>query len=75
LAAGYSYVNLRDGEDIDPGVLERAFVDGFAFGVNWYLNPYSRMMFDYNHEVTDFVDAGTPDSNANLFGVRWQIDW
>ena len=75
LAAGYSYVNLRDGEDIDPGVQERAFVDGFAFGVNWYLNPYSRMMFDYNHEVTDFVDAGTPNSNANVFGVRWQIDW
>jgi phosphate-selective porin OprO/OprP len=75
LAAGYSYVNLRDGEDIQPGVQERAFVDGFAFGVNWYLNPYSRMMFDYNHEVTDFVDAGTPDSNANIFGVRWQVDW
>jgi phosphate-selective porin OprO/OprP len=75
LTAGYSYVNLRDGEDIDPGVLERAFVDGFVCGVNWYLNPYSRVMFDYNHEVTDFVDAGTPDSNANIWGMRWQVDW
>ena len=75
IAAGYSYVDLRDGEDIEPGVQERAFVDGFDFGVNWYLNPYSRMMFDYNHEITKFVDAGTPNSNANIFGVRWQIDW
>ena len=75
LAAGYSYVNLREGEDIEPGVLERAFVDGFVCGVNWYLNPYSRMMFDYDYEVTKFVDAGTPNSNANIFGVRWQIDW
>jgi hypothetical protein len=32
-------------------------------------------MFNYNHEITDFVDAGTPDSNANIFGVRWQVDW
>jgi phosphate-selective porin OprO and OprP len=75
LTAGYSYVNLRDGQDIDPGVQERAFVDGFAFGVNWYLNPYSRMMFDYNHEATDFVDAGTPNGDADIFGIRWQIDW
>jgi phosphate-selective porin OprO/OprP len=75
LAAGCSYVNLKDGADIDPGEQERAFVDGFIVGVNWYLNPHSRFMFDYNHEITDFVDAGTPDSNANIFGVRWQVDW
>jgi len=75
LAAGYSYVNLRDGQDIQPGVQERAFVDGVALGVNWYLNPYSRMMFGYDHEVTKFVDVGTPNSNANIFGIRWQIDW
>ena len=75
LAGGYSYSNLRDGLDIDPGTLERAFVDGFNCGVNWYLNPYSRVMFNYNYEVTKFVDAGTPDSNANIFGVRWQVDW
>ena len=75
LAAAYSYVDLEDGADIAAGDQERAFVDGFIFGVNWYLNPYSRVMFNYNHEITDFVDAGTPDSNANIFGVRWQVDW
>jgi hypothetical protein len=32
-------------------------------------------MFDYNLESTDFVDAGTPDSTANIFGIRWQVDW
>jgi phosphate-selective porin OprO/OprP len=75
IASGFSYVNLRDGEDIAPLDQERALVDGFIFGVNWYLNPYSRVMLNYNYEVTDFVDAGTPDSNANIFGVRWQVDW
>ncbi len=75
VAAAYSYSDMRDGQDIQAGVEERALVDGFIVGVNWYLNPYSRIMFDYNLESTDFVDAGTPDSTANLFGVRWQVDW
>jgi phosphate-selective porin OprO/OprP len=75
LAAAYSYSDLRDGADIETGVEERALVDGFIVGVNWYLNPYSRVMIDYNLESTDFVRAGTPDSTANLFGVRWQVDW
>jgi phosphate-selective porin OprO/OprP len=75
VTAGYSYVDLEDGADIAAGDQERAFVDGAIFGVNWYLNPYSRIMFNYNHEVTDFVNAGTPDSNANIFGVRWAVDW
>lgn len=75
IAAGYSFVDLEDGEDIAAADQERAFVDGFNFGINWYLNPYSRVMFDYNHEMTDFVNGGTPDSDADIFGVRWQIDW
>jgi phosphate-selective porin OprO/OprP len=75
VAAGYSFVDLEDGHDIAPGTLERAFVDGFVFGVNWYLNANARMMFDYYHEMTDFVNAGTPDSDANIFGIRWQLDW
>jgi phosphate-selective porin OprO/OprP len=74
-AAGYSYVDLEDGSDITVGVRERAFVDGFVVGLNWYLNANSRMMFDYYHEITDFVKAATPDSNANIFGARWQVDW
>ena len=23
----------------------------------------------------DFVDGGVPSDNANIFGVRWQVDW
>jgi phosphate-selective porin OprO and OprP len=81
LAAGYSYVDLEDGADIPGGPAgpvgdrQRAFVDGVSFGVNWYLASNSRVTFDYLHEMTDFLAAATPDSNANVFGVRWQIDW
>jgi phosphate-selective porin OprO/OprP len=75
LTAGYSYVDLEDGDDIGAADQERAFVDGWIFGVNWYLNPYSRVMFNYNRESTDFVNGGTPDGDANIFGVRWAVDW
>ena len=33
------------------------------------------MYFDYEHEMVNFVDAGVPTSNANIFGIRWQVDW
>lgn len=79
LAAAYSYANLRDGDVIRNAggaiIAEPAFVDGVVLGVNWYLNPYSRVMFDYYHEITDFVAAAVPDSDANIFGVRWQVSW
>jgi len=75
LTTGYSYVNLEDGADIAAADQERALVNGLVCGVNWYLNPYSRVMFNYNYEVSDFVNAGTPDSQANIFGARWQVDW
>jgi len=75
LTTGYSYVDLEDGVDVSAGTEERAYVDGLNVGLNWYLNPYSRVMFNYNYEDTDFVNAGTPDSQANIFGGRWQVDW
>jgi phosphate-selective porin OprO/OprP len=74
LAAGYSFVDLESGHDISA-TRQRAFVDGIVFGVNWYHNPWSRLTFDYTHEMSDFVAALTPDSNANIFGIRWQVDW
>jgi phosphate-selective porin OprO and OprP len=81
LAMGYSWVDLDDGNDIvatTPATAasrRRGFNHDVIFGVNWYHNPWSRMQFNYEHEMVDFVDDGVPDSDANIFGVRWQIDW
>ena len=44
-------------------------------GINWYQNPWSRVSIDYEHEIVDFVNGIVPDSNANIFGMRWQVDW
>ena len=74
LATGYSYVDLEDGHDI-TATRQRAFVDAYIVGLNWYHNPWSRIQINYEHEMTDFVAGATPDSAADIFGVRWAIDW
>ena len=43
--------------------------DNLDFGVNWYLNPATRLMFNY---VT--ADAGSR-GDADFFLVRWQVDF
>jgi phosphate-selective porin OprO and OprP len=81
VAFGYSWVDLDDGHDIvatTPATAanrRRGFNSDFIVGLNWYHNPWSRMTFNYEHEMVDFVDGGVPDSNANIFGMRWQVDW
>lgn len=81
LAFGYSWVNLEDGHDIvatTPATAanrRRGFNQDVVVGLNWYQNPWSRMSFDYELELVDFVDVGVPSSTANIFGVRWQVDW
>jgi phosphate-selective porin OprO/OprP len=78
---GYSWVNLEEGHDTvatapaNSSNRRRGFENAIIFGVNWYQNPWSRVFIDYEHEMVNFVDAGVPNSDANIFGIRWQVDW
>lgn len=47
--------------------------ENIAIGVNWYLNPYSRMMFNYIHTISDYTFLGKAEGDH--FGLRFQIDW
>ena len=81
LAAGWTWVDLEDGDDIvatapaNAANRRRGFNNDIVLGVNWYHNAWSRMQFDYSHEMVDFVDDGVPDADANIFGARWQVHW
>jgi phosphate-selective porin OprO/OprP len=81
LAIGYSWVDLEDGHDTVATIpataanRRRGFNSDVVVGLNWYHNPWSRITFNYEYEMVDFVDGGVPDSDANIFGVRWQVDW
>jgi len=66
LALRYSYLNLND-EGINGGRL-----NDITAGVNWYLNPNSKLQFNY---VNAMVDRGVTDGVAHIFQGRWAVDF
>jgi phosphate-selective porin OprO/OprP len=65
LAARWSWIDLTDA-GINGGDLH-----DLTFGVNWYLNPYAKMQFNYILPV--LRKPGFGESNANFVGVR--VNW
>ncbi len=61
LAVRYSHLDLDD-TPVDGGEL-----GNFTAGVNWYLNPCTRVMFNY--VFTDLEDVG----DMNVFQMRFQV--
>lgn len=43
-----------------------------TLGLNWYLNPYTRVYFNYVHAM---LLGGEPANFGNLFGVRAQFEF
>jgi phosphate-selective porin OprO/OprP len=61
--ARYSFLDLSNGG------FAGGTISDLTFGVNWYLNPNMRVMFDYIY--TDLEDLG----NAWAVAVRFQVDF
>ena len=60
----YSYLDLTN-LGVNGGL-----VSDHTIGVNWYLNPYMRLMFNYvNSTVTDTIGQG----NMDIFETRVQV--
>jgi len=71
IAFRYSYLDLND-NDLTGGRLW-----DLTTGVNWYLYPNLRLMFNYIHgDVENRVDPlGSVDGAGNIFQMRAQIDF
>ncbi|MGV8075370.1 MAG: OprO/OprP family phosphate-selective porin [Syntrophobacteraceae bacterium] len=72
VALRYSYLNLNSG-DIHGGREK-----DLTAGVNWYLNPNTRVMFNYVRAMLDRnVDSAKSDidGSANIFEGRFQVDF
>lgn len=67
VAARFSYIDLND-KTIQGGTMS-----DFTGGVNWYCNPYCKVVFNYIHSWLDYR-TGT-NSEANAFGMRAQVDF
>ena len=63
LALRYSSIDLNDG-DVTGGKM-----NDITFGINWYLNPATRMMLNYVY--SDVEDLG----KASIIQTRFQIDF
>ena len=67
IAARYSWINLTN-----KNILGNDLQD-FTFGLNWYLNPYTRMKFNYVRAFLD--DPVDGRSITNIFGMRFDYDF
>ena len=63
----YSYIDLNDA-NIRGGIMQNA-----TAGVNWYCNPYCKVVFNYIHSFV--TDRNGVASEANAWGLRTQIDF
>jgi phosphate-selective porin OprO/OprP len=72
VALRYSCIDLND-EDIQGGEEKN-----FTAGLNWYLNPNVRFMFNYIFAHVEDSDAGTQflrEGDTNIFQMRFQIEF
>lgn len=71
LAARYSALDLND-ETYVGGEL-----NDITLGANWYLNPNTRIMFNYVFsDVADVIESGTDvNGDINAFLIRFQVDF
>jgi phosphate-selective porin OprO/OprP len=67
VAGRYSALDLND-ENIQGGRLQ-----DLTFGLNWYLNRFTRFEFNYIHSILDRPLGN--ETEADIFGTRAQFDF
>jgi phosphate-selective porin OprO/OprP len=65
LSARWSYIDLNDGE------IAGGYLDDSTIGVNWYLNSYMRLMFNWIH--ADQSLDGLNDVETDIFAMRYDV--
>lgn len=82
LTARWSYLDASDADltvlNNNPAAFARGTQSNITLGVNWYLNPYSRVMLNYVHANAS-PNAGNAggfvDTEVDNVGLRFQVDW
>jgi phosphate-selective porin OprO/OprP len=79
VAARWSWLEMED--NLNPAAVQLAGqMNDITLGVNWYLNPNTRLMFNYIHSTQDWLQpggiAGAPtDGDMDMFVTRIQFDF
>jgi phosphate-selective porin OprO and OprP len=70
--------------DLDSGNISGGKMDNLTFGVNWYCNPYCKVVFNFVHSWRESptapphvppAPATAVASQMNAFGIRTQMDF
>jgi phosphate-selective porin OprO/OprP len=70
--------------DLNGGTISGGQMNNLTFGVNWFCNPYCKVVFNYIHSWrqsptnppnTGPFPALAVNSEANAFGLRTQMDF
>lgn len=75
LAARFAYFDFASSNlPLDAnGDAAQTYVYELTAGLNWYLNSYTRIMFDYTAGIPDKV--GFDPTVAHIFGIRTALYW
>ena len=65
VALRWSYLDLND------DAIQGGYLDDTTVGLNWYLHPYMRMMFNYIY--ADLNDPTAGESDAHIFLTRLDV--
>ena len=74
VAYRFSYIDMLDGLT-DKGAARAA---DHTIGLNWYLNPFTKVMFNYIHSIDTYNVSATQrisGGNINVFETRLAIDF
>jgi phosphate-selective porin OprO/OprP len=61
-----------DDLNLNNGNIQGGRLVDLSFGVNWHLNPYSKIYFNYVHAM---LNRDEPNSYGDLFGMRAQFEF
>ena len=67
VAARFSWLDLTD-NGVKGGQIQ-----DYTGGINWYWNPYTKMVFNYVHATAQA--SGAAQTQTDMFGIRAQLDF
>ncbi len=67
LATRWAFIDLNDAG------IEGGYLEDMTYGVTWYLNPYTKGMFNYVRPT--LKDPKNGESMADMFSVRFQFEY
>jgi len=67
LAVRWSYI------DLNSAGVQGGYLEDMTYGVNWYLNPYTKVMFNYVKPTLNDPISGR--SQADTFAMRVQFEF